>query len=402
MDKTIALLETLQKAYMKETPNSKEEFIRQNIPEIDEYLHDIDPSFASSQTIIEKLKRIKSPSRYQDSFVYIDIYEIFEAFEKIKPLLREASYSSKLINLDKKIPLFGTIPINRFTARVISAKKDTDEIILISEGLIDFASAFCSYISVFFPIFPGKNSTTEMFFLNKKNIQTTIKEKFLMEQFYSLILNYYYSKNCLQSHILNGDSVKINEPFIRGFLYFAVAHEYCHFLLGHTSDFNSTQSLGEDAIISTPNYSDEFEADLYGAFIASKALEAEGYPYPINKYGIYICLRAIEVLERINKINLVNDSSHPNADLRISRLHDFLFGSDEYLNSIELILDCLLQDFETIVSGIVSEIKNKKIAIDKVDRFGVNLSDKRIEPIEPTVSDSGNTTTNSTDLNGGF
>lgn len=45
MNKTIELLETLQKAYMKEAPNSKEEFIRNNISGLDKYLHEIDPSW---------------------------------------------------------------------------------------------------------------------------------------------------------------------------------------------------------------------------------------------------------------------------------------------------------------------------------------------------------------------
>jgi len=360
--KTIELLETIQSAYQKFPPAFRIDYLSQHVNEVDEYARNIRPSFPSVNVHIDKSRKIDIPSKYQDTLSYLDIYEIFENIIDVKQFFSVEPFHSKFKNLENEIPIFGTIPSNHFTALVTAKNDDADEIILVSDGLINFAFYLCSIIGSFFPISKNHPLTISGLFLEESFIKEEICRLNLKEDFYCLLLSYYFTKKCPTNKLMNDNTIPMTEALVEGFLHFVVAHEYCHFLLGHTSRDNNCQSFSEDSKISLKSKYDELEADIFGAMFTDLILNKKHIPYPLSVVGIDLCLRSFELFERFNDLNHTQDDTHPEYIIRRENMNSFFQRSDiNFLFSIDLIIDLLLEDFDTIITPILSTIDSAKI-----------------------------------------
>lgn len=360
--KTIELLETIQSAYLKHPPKFREKYLEEHIQEADEYAKSIHPIFPSVKKHIDKIHNLNIPSKYQDTFAYLDIYEIFENIANIKELFNKEPFKSKFVNFDKEIPLFGTIPLNRFTALVTSPNNDTDEIIIISDGLQNFAFGLCSIIAAFYPCYSNKPLTLKHLILDEKYIKDVVDRLSLKEHFYCLILYYHFFKDCHRINIMSDHTIPMTEVLVQGFLHFVVAHEYCHFLIGHTSRNDKPQAFSNNSIYSKKVISAEYEADLFAAMFTDAILTKNGAIYPLNIFGINICLRAFQILEKLDDLNNIKDGSYPAYISRRNKLDKFTKRSEiDFFTSIDFIFDYLLKDFENIVNTVTSQFNSNNI-----------------------------------------
>ncbi len=360
--KTIELLEEIQSVYLKYPPRFREKYLEEHIQEADEYAQSIHSIFPSAKKYIDKIHELNIPSKYQDTFAYLDIYEIFENINNVKELFNEEPFKTKFVNWDKEIPVFGTIPLNRFTALVTSANNDTAEIIIISDGLQNFAFGLCSIIAAFYPVYPNKPLTLQNLILDENYIKDVVDILSLKEHFYCLILYYHFSKNCHGLNIMSDYTIPMTEVLVEGFLHFVVAHEYCHFLIGHTSRANKPQAFDGNSIYSKKEIEAEYEADLFGAMFTEAILTKNGTIYPLSTFGINICLRAFEIIERLNDLKNIKDDSHPDYISRRNKMDEFTIRSEiDFFAPVDYIFDYLLQDFDIVVNRVTSKYNSNDI-----------------------------------------
>ena len=372
--KTVELLETIQSSYQKIPSTFRVDYLSQHLKEVDEYAQKIRPSFPSTSIHIDKARKINIPSKYQDTLSYLDIYEIFENIVDVKHLFSVDPFKTKFINLENDIPIFGTIPSNRFTALIKAKNEDTNEIILISDGLISFAFYLCSIVACFYPVSKNRPLTLSGLFLEEAFIKEEIKRLNIKEEFYCLILTYFFSKRCPANTLMNDNTIPMTETLVKGFLHFVVAHEYCHFLLGHTFKDNISQPFNDDAQFSLKSKNDELEADLFGAMFSDIILNKNDVQYPLSVFGIDLCLRTFALFEKLNAITHIKDNSHPEYVIRRENLNGFLQrGDTNFLVSIDLIFDLLLEDFDSIIEFILPRIDgtevNEKMLREEIRKY---------------------------------
>ena len=95
--------------------------------------------------------------------------------------------------------------------------------------------------------------------------------------------------------------------------------------------------------------------------LTDSAMLEKGIIYPLSVLGIDICLRSMEVLEKLNSLRGIVDNTHPPYSIRRAALNRYTVRKNtDYFSSIDYIFDFLLIDFDYIANGAVERFNEKK------------------------------------------
>ena len=94
----------------------------------------------------------------------------------------------------------------------------------------------------------------------------------------------------------------------------------------------------------------------------------------MSVFGIDLCLRTFALFEKLNAITHIKDNSHPEYVIRRENLNGFLQrGDTNFLVSIDLIFDLLLEDFDSIIEFILPRIDgtevNEKMLREEIRKY---------------------------------
>ncbi len=357
--KTIELLEKIQRNKVNRDTTSYIQIMQDYIAEADKYCERQLNGCGSIQQYIDKLKKINIPSKYQNPLHYLDIYEIFEFIQDTINEFDVEPFMSKFKYMKDGIPLFGTVPMKKFTAMIMSNSKDTDEIIIVSEELLDFAYSICSLIAICFPITPELPLTLDRLFPSQEALLELINKNRLRERFFYILFGYFNNLRYDANKLINNETVTLTEKMVISFLTFVIGHEYCHFLLGHTRNMEKANAEFDDVIYTERSMENELEADLFATMITDVSMRKKKCVYPISIFGIEICLICIDIISRIECLLGNTDTTHPNYIIRKNNLKRLLVQRDfDYFGSIGFIFAYLTEDMENRYTQLISEVKD--------------------------------------------
>ena len=225
------ILETLQLKYLalkgKDHVEPLNEGLLENI--LKQFLQTDDVSRLFPK-IKEEYGNIVLHTKYQDPYTYSILYHIVQDIEAIKGDV------FKGIDLNIKMPCFGTVDFNMFSAEICSPMCD-DKLIIISGGLLTFANLISKIVVQMLPI--EVTDKGQQFSTRKEDILEHIENTPEVKlRFFDLMLA------CL----ITGEPPKARQYFpplhLGTFLHmvrisfetFVVAHEYSHSVLGHLDD----------------------------------------------------------------------------------------------------------------------------------------------------------------------
>lgn len=315
----IELLEKIQSCYF--LWQSKDDYIKIAMEKVP------DDDYVSKEEILSMLQDSKPISQYQDPFLYYDINEISR---DIKNYLDLHAAKNKIEM--PELPIIGSIPIPAFMAKIKCAKKDTLEIILLSNGLLFFANAISSIFAQALSTYEYIPNKTVSFKMDLNQIKQNIIKKDLCNKFKLIIQDCFRNKDfmfhgSLLSYTFDTEGeAELSGLFSTFFIRFVIAHEYGHFLLGHTNETEKYRDIILDQIddeisyeVIYHNWKDELEADILGSSITMQTLVDKGHSIPFAYVGIYLCLKTFELFEKMGKHDENIESSHTHPPYMLRR-----------------------------------------------------------------------------------
>ena len=126
-----------------------------------------------------------------------------------------------------------------FSAQIMIPNADSEEIILISEGVPQFAYFLNKVIVQTFSI--KENGEEFSFKVDGKQIISKIESnKIIVARFIDLAASYLLENhtNNIRSYLLSDTLINIAMYFSDVFTTFVIAHEYSHHILGHLNNSN--------------------------------------------------------------------------------------------------------------------------------------------------------------------
>lgn len=347
--KTIERLETIQKAAMEaagmtDMPNGcPQAYMR--------YLMQKHPAHQIDELFLER--GVPYPtSKYQDKMSFLRVYSVFDGLSQIVHGLK----SEKI--LTRNIPIFGTLPQLEFAACVTFEDNESDEIILVSEGLLVFSRILAQIFGEILPI--GKH---EIPFIQsmKPSGETLFVGESTKHLFFQLFFIYYASKNCsyamLGTEPPNEEIMAYSMGISEAFRCFALGHEYAHYLLGHTSQnrcndrsrrkqITHTTDATIDPEIAT-DWMIELEADRLGAMLGMAQIMSQDISEDVGILGMVLCIKAIEGFEILDAFFDENNltPTHPPASIRLEKLRETHPSHAVWFDRIDEVFHYLWMDF---------------------------------------------------------
>lgn len=348
------ILESLQLKYLalkgKDHVDPLNEGLLENI--LKQFLQTDDVSHVLPK-IEEELSGIVLNTKYQDPYSYSILYHIVQDIEAIKGEVFEG------MDLNIKMPCFGTVDFNMFSAEICSPACD-DKLIIISDGLLAFANLISKVVVQMLPI---KAADKAQHFSTRKedilaHIESTPEVKL---RFFDLMLA------CL----VTGEPPQARQYFpplhLGAFLHmvrtsfetFVVAHEYSHSVLGHLDDKNIHLSANLESIDEAElkqifhHWNDEIHADLYGAGLTLAIMRKKGFDLYTSMLGVIVCTSSFDLFDQIESLRSGNtdeihvSKTHPPGFLRKKMLlQQYFDGSNvELFETIDQVLEHLWKDF---------------------------------------------------------
>lgn len=361
------MLETLQLKYLmlkgKDHANPSDKGFLEDI--LKHFLQTDDVSHVLPK-IEEELSGIVLNTKYQDPYSYSILYHIVQDIEAIKGEVFEG------LDLNIKMPCFGTVDFNMFSAEICSPACD-DKLIIISDGLLAFANLISKVIVQMLPI---KTTDQGQHFSTRKedileHIENTPEVKL---RFFDLMLA------CL----ITGEPPKARQyfppPHLNTFLHmvrrsfetFVVAHEYSHSVLGHLDDKNIHLSANLEPIDESElkqifhSWEDEIHADLYGAGLTLAIMRKKGFDPYTSMLGVIVCTCSFDLFDQIESLRsgkpdeIHMSKTHPPGFLRKKMLlQQYFDGSDvELFETIDQVLEHLWNDFILFFQKLKDLIEN--------------------------------------------
>lgn len=348
------ILETLQLKYLalkgKDHVEPLNEGLLENI--LKQFLQTDDVSRLFPK-IKEEYGNIVLHTKYQDPYTYSILYHIVQDIEAIKGDV------FKGIDLNIKMPCFGTVDFNMFSAEICSPMCD-DKLIIISGGLLTFANLISKIVVQMLPI--EVTDKGQQFSTRKEDILEHIENTPEVKlRFFDLMLA------CL----ITGEPPKARQYFpplhLGTFLHmvrisfetFVVAHEYSHSVLGHLDDKNIHLSANLEPIDEFElkqifhSWEDEIHADMYGAGLTLAIMRKKGFDLYTSMLGVIVCTCSFDLFDQIESLRsgkpdeIHMSKTHPPGFLRKEMLlQQYFDGMDvELFETIDQALDHLWNDF---------------------------------------------------------
>ena len=322
------------------------------------------------------------PTEYQELGTYNILMQLFLDLEKV---IKSDVFRAELkdsIEL-KPIPTFGTVPLSTFSAFITPTDNASMPLIVFSEKFFIFAHLISEAVGMGFYIF---NSDDNMITITAQH--DSLKEHISQNPIvmarsldllfaYALLDDPSITKHRFNTKFPSKYNEKIAIMLHKGFELFVVAHEYAHYLLGHTGLRNIDELLhGVHSSDCEEKYVDEIAADTLGAVLSSYHFLIEDSEYkPLSFLGAYLCIHCLGMLNKINNLKLGRDEdyhfsdTHPNSEIRRMFLRESVVGNDE-----------MTLTFFDIIDFIISQIweEFKKIWNEGIEIYGDSFMDKSL------------------------
>lgn len=360
------LLEQLQKKYLElKGLNCPVQLERTKVEDIIKGVLGEANSAKAYSTLEKQLNEVVLNTKYQDPYMYIVLNDIIQGIERIKADV------FKGMDLDIKMPCFGTVEYDMFSAEICAPNCD-EKLIIISNGLFTFANLISKVIAQVFPL--EKSNNMQSFSTDIEKILRQIEDNTEIKlRFYDLMLACLVTREpprARQYFIdsrLNGLLAIIRESFE----VFVVAHEYSHSILGHLEDkkIHSTSKIDDlsDSEIKEIYHSweEETAADLYGAGITMAIMNRKGIDRYVSMLGIIVCMNSLELFEKIEMLRLGKPNerkiskSHPPGLVKEAVIEQQYFKDKDIslFDAIDQIVSNLWQDFSTFFEKLNGSIE---------------------------------------------
>jgi len=330
---------------------------------------------------------LRCPSKYQLLLDYFYLSEIFENLAKgIEAGVLDFLSGTNLKRFErKKIPLFGTLHMQQFSAYITPHGNINDPVIIISDGLLAFSERISNVVALSFSF-----DKSEM---DIEKIKAHIKQNkiglahFIDIMTAELMFGTSILIEPISEHLFVDRQQGMMAMVLRdAFQTFIVAHEYSHYIDGHLGlpDLEYDDSIDESAYNKEvkssggirENYRREHFADCYGLIIAINSMTHAGYPRALSFAGIYLCLSSIELMEKIINLrhrldeNYYQNSTHPPPQKRKEVILEMIEEDYEtetlirkYFDAIDCIFENSWNEFRKVVDAIY-ELLEKNPELD--------------------------------------
>ena len=363
------ILETLQSAYYKNQSDFTDfmnDFYESSNEALSDTLKNLGISGWDSNGNIESFSRpmIQPISKYQNKWYYNLYFDMIQEIDKAKHQIWNCP--------QQDIPIFGTLPDVKFTAH-ITKQNESDSIILISEGLRNFAFCISKIVSLSFKILEFEYGMDVL--STRKYIKENIKSRQLYGKYAKMHCEYYTRGGCehLGTDFPSDCYARLSMSMSTAINYFALSHEYAHYFLGHLEQHNTVQK---------DKWHNELQADYHAIFLTLEVLSKE-FNTTYILWGIYLYLKSLETFE-IYDLS-INDKlrfdNHPPFFFRkkvFMRVLKEIGISKKFIDikCIDYIIEKLRFQFTSIIIDIESAAKNGE---KTPDYFTENLVPKEFQ-----------------------
>ncbi|WP_461067003.1 M48 family metalloprotease [Spirosoma horti] len=345
----------------------------------------IKANIKASKLYIEDLIKLYPPSKYQDYSQYTIILYVY------KQLLQ---YSDNLEVKLPPLPVIGTLPMSEVNATVFTLPNVKDYLIILQEGVIQFADCFSKVIAY---CFNYEEITGVGPVINVKNIDDEIDENSIA---------YIYFENLIDNYIFNGNikATLRHDRFIgegvanslRNFSeMFVLSHEMGHIIKNHLGDKVNEVWLSSSEQLEKISYSHnlEYEADEVALelMLINEIRQPSGPLYStagcqIILEGFDIIYKTINLVKKGNINNVEYPDSHPAPMLRKERIlrkaNEILINKKarpEFIKSVSAFSEQItlaVQQLWKIYENNFHKKQKNKIATSKI--WNIDLSGKTI------------------------
>ena len=316
-------------------------------------------------------KNAALPNKYQDVAQYVTLKKHFDDIWRVILGSSEAIATPNMTPINGP-PIFGTIPMNKFAARVtkhtLSDKTlltSSEDVVLISNELLNFARNFGALVAEMIPVVGNTQDridkqNLEVILDKNKIIKKAKNNKILKRNFCLMILEYFMAVDDNRNHNLFAFTTKnelLASDLTNSFISFILSHEFAHIVCGHT-EISEKQKTEEGKI--SEEWIVELQADLV-AFNWALEVTREHTNIQLGAIGIFLCFDSFIIFDRLENLKLdsSNDfidfkSTHPPGIMRRMQLMDPLEHTGpslvtECANAINhIIINIYLSEFEKI------------------------------------------------------
>lgn len=310
-------------------------------------------------------------TKYQNPYTYGILNDIVQSIEKIKADI------FRNMDLDIKMPCFGTVDYDVFSAEICAANCD-EKLIIISDGLFTFANLISKIMTQIFPL--EKDDDIQRFSADIEKIKRQIEDnKEIKLRFFDLMLACIVTKEPPRAkpYIIDFRLNALLSVIRESFEIFVVAHEYSHSILGHLEDkkINSTSKIEElsDSEIKEifHSWEDEIMADVYGAGITLAIMNKKKFDPYVSMLGIIVCMNSFVLFDKIEQLRQGNSDkqkiskSHPSGAMREKFVEQQYFENKDLglFKMIDTLFADLWDEFE-VFFGKLSDIIEKTTKMD--------------------------------------
>lgn len=272
----------------------------------------------------------------------------------------------------KEIPLWGLLEMQCFSAQIMIPNADSEEIILISEGVPQFAYFLNKVIVQTFSI--KENGEEFSFKVDGKQIISNIESnKIIVARFIDLAASYLLENhtNNIRSYLLSDTLINIAMYFSDVFTTFVIAHEYSHHILGHLNNSNvknlySMKNIDIKQIYNS--WDDELNADINAVVLIISIMQMKGIDKTMTLFGILIVLNSFVLFDMTKNLNMQEQqvikysSTHPPAKIRKDTIIDYFVEDDspqaELLKQMDKVLTYLFDQLNVFLEELKKEYDN--------------------------------------------
>jgi hypothetical protein len=337
---------------------------------------------------IKAIRNLSLPTKYEDPFIYRELMEAYKCIDRAAnhPRFLLDSRFSDVKNLYpyKRSPVIGTYPTGEVNALAIGVPNSTEYLVVFESDLINFCYLFSKVVAQTLPLgwaghiptLPGNGSADPEIYTDDEIIQMRDEASYNSAQrLFELLWAY-----LIEGTPAAAPKYLLQEPYrsaagvlVHSMEFFIMGHEYSHIRLGHVDETKTVKSQNiPDVEEFEYSWNQEYEADKYGALLATEAMRQLGYGDSIGYIGSELSLIGFHLLNRASSIietgqevnSSYNDSSesHPSSNDRRKTLASLLanqIGENDISGIREL--EAIIEKLWSKICPILTKGHNRRL-----------------------------------------